>query len=56
MKLSLTLLARCLDLPTKDAAELRRLFDDLGLGDFLGDIGQEVTQARSGDGGDREYF
>ena len=31
MKLSLTLLARCLDLPTKDAAELRRLFDDLGL-------------------------
>ena len=31
MKLSLTLLARCIDLPTKDAGELRRVFDDLGL-------------------------
>jgi phenylalanyl-tRNA synthetase beta chain len=31
MKLSLTLLKRCIDLPTKDFVELRHVFDDLGL-------------------------
>ena len=31
MKLSLTLLKRCIDLPTQDFVELRHVFDDLGL-------------------------
>jgi phenylalanyl-tRNA synthetase beta chain len=31
MKLSLTLLKRCIDLPTKDFVELHHVFDDLGL-------------------------